>query len=711
MAQLSGTTDSDASTVAIDTVGLTDWIRFVGNANTDIVRKSGGGSLISTYTLVNGATDGHYNTTSARTVSWSGGTPTASGSDNGRGGAEPNGTTNAGISITVPADTAVATLDLFFELGASSSFFNYIGTLTATLSDGSASPYTVDFADTSGGGLGGNDIITNVHLTFQAASAGQTLTVTWLSGGASSDNQPFPRFTAIGLTVTGGAAPDQPYSRRRRPEETPDEPPRRRLFAPILPAAVVDNPPRFRARRPQEETVDDPRRRPPLFPAPTPSFLWWARARHPQDDGPDEPRPRRARAPVVPAVTPDNPPPRASTARARMLADESLVEPDPRARKAIAWPRGSIGITTDASTAAVDLTAIGTSDWRTWVGTATPADAIRKLTGGSQISDWSPFNGSVMSWSAGVEPNVVQWSDGDPVAAGSHSGILFTAATGGLTQGFIWTVPADLTPRTLHLYLDALPAAGASNANILATLSDGSAPDGRVTTLVDGEWNVHITYVAASPGQTLTVYFVGATPSTEIRVRGLALAGPTVPNPMPFIRRLWQRLETWDTEEPRAAKRYAPIPPPVAPDSPQPRTVHRVPEEAPDEPRARRPLAPIVTAATVDNPPPRTQRRREEEPESIIGRVVRKLVPQPAAVVNNPPPRAGRSNWRIAWESWEPVELLRKVYRLVFPGVVSPLLNAPLVAVFDDPELRVDFDDAELTVLFDDATLTVDFDQ
>ncbi len=431
------------------------------------------------------------------------------------------------------------------------------------------------------------------------------------------------------------------------------------------------------------------------------SRQWMDAIRSSWDIGEDT-RARRVRLPPQPAVTPDNPPPRASTARARMLADESRVEPDPRARRSIAWPRGSIGITTDASTAAVDLTAIGTSDWRTWVGTAKPGDAIRKLTGGSQISDWSPFNGSVMSWSAGVEPNVVQWSDGDPVTAGSHSGILFTAATGGLTKGFIWTVPADLTPRTLHLYLDALPAAGASYANILATLSDGSADDGLVTTLVDGEWNVHITYVAARPGQTLTVYFVGATPSTEVRVRGLALAGPAVPNNMPFIRRLWQRLATWDTEEPRAAKRFAPIPPPVTPDSPPPRARQRREEEVVADPAAC--LARLVPqpAVAADDPPPRAPRRREEEPEGIISRVVRKMVPPAPAVVDNPPPRAGRSNWRVSWDTWEPLEIIwRAIRRRVFPGVVSPVLNAPLLAVFDDTELTVDFDDTTLTVEFD----------
>jgi len=421
-------------------------------------------------------------------------------------------------------------------------------------------------------------------------------------------------------------------------------------------------------------------------------------------------RARRARAPIVSAVTPDNPPPRASTARARMLADESRAEPEPRARKALfSHGQGSLSVTDDTSSAVVDLTAVGTTDWRTWEFVSGLGDIfVRKVSGANQISDYTVIGGGTPGWSSGGPTNVVQWTDGDPISVGSNAGNLRAGV--GTGNGWSWTVVADENVRTVHLYLRSINLSPGT-ATVQASLSDGSAAPISIGVSANSEWNVHITYKAGGPGQVLNITCLVTGATSEAGVRAVALAGPAVPNPMPFIRRLWQVLTTWDTEEPRAAKRFAPIPPPAAPDSPQPRTAHRVPEEAPDEPRARRPLAPIIPAVVADNPPPRTPRRREEEPESIIGRVVRKLVPPPPAVVNNPPPRAGRSNWRVAWETWEPVELLRKVYRLVFPGVVSPPLDAPLFAVFDDTELRVDFDDAELTVLFDDATLTVDFDK
>ncbi len=466
----------------------------------------------------------------------------------------------------------------------------------------------------------------------------------------------------------GAPSADKPFVRRRQIEEPPEEARKRRAFLPIVPAAVVDNPPRFRRRALEPMLDEEPRRRRPFVPIPVAvvNDQSWVRARRPLDDAQEERAARRCVAPIIPAVTPDNPPPHASSARARMLADESRVEPDPRPRKPMQRPAGLLSITTDTSTATVDLTAIGTSDWRTWVGTTTPGDAIRKVSGGNQISDWSPFGGAP-SWTPGVEPAVVQWSDGDPVPVGSHSGILSTIGSSG---GFYWTVPASPTVRTLHLYLDVI--AGGSYANIAAFMSDGTSNDTFLGNFVDGEWNVHIAYSTPNPSATLTVYFVPGGASTECRVRGLALAGPAVPNDMPFIRRLWQRLATWDTEEPRARKRFAPIPPPAAP----------------------------------DNPPPRTTRRREEEPESIVGRIVRKLVPPPPAVVNDPPPRAGRSNWRVAWDTWEPLEIIRRaVRRMLFPGVIPPV--SP---VLENP-LSVDFDDTELTIDFDDGTLSVDFDE
>ncbi len=181
MATLTGTTDRSTANVTISSIGLTDWWHPVDNVP-NAERKSGGGSLISTPTAPGGFFyNGSYDTS---TMSWVGGTPTASGGDIGIL------FTVGSFTWTVPADTNVGTLDCYFNaLAADGS--NPL-TVTATLSDGSAGPYTDNI--TSDGDW-------NVHITFQAASAGQTLTIV-LSSTASV----FAIVRGIGLSVAASPA-------------------------------------------------------------------------------------------------------------------------------------------------------------------------------------------------------------------------------------------------------------------------------------------------------------------------------------------------------------------------------------------------------------------------------------------------------------------------------------------------------------------------
>ena len=84
---------------------------------------------------------------------------------NGQPSAGANG---AGFSFTVPADTTSRTLRIWVALNRAT------GQLTATLSDGSAAPFTGSY------GTGANNFLGATYtLTYAAASAGQTLTVTW----------------------------------------------------------------------------------------------------------------------------------------------------------------------------------------------------------------------------------------------------------------------------------------------------------------------------------------------------------------------------------------------------------------------------------------------------------------------------------------------------------------------------------------------------
>jgi hypothetical protein len=119
---------------------------------------------LSTYTVVgSGGVQTYIN--DPRPVNWTDGAPTAS-SSNDRNGLYINGV-GQGFWFTAPADTTQRTLVV--HVGG----YRGGGTLTAHLSDGSAA----DFTETTTAVSGQYD--RNYTLNYQAASALQTLKVTW----------------------------------------------------------------------------------------------------------------------------------------------------------------------------------------------------------------------------------------------------------------------------------------------------------------------------------------------------------------------------------------------------------------------------------------------------------------------------------------------------------------------------------------------------
>jgi hypothetical protein len=129
---------------------------------------------ISNYTIVGTGPVPTYNN-DPRPMSWTDGSPIASNSS------DTNGVyisaTGNGFSITVPAGTAAQILTV--HVGG----WNSSGTLTAHLSDGSATNY-VDTTTSSN-----TQYDRNYALTYNAASAGQTLTVTWvMTSGSGTGN-------------------------------------------------------------------------------------------------------------------------------------------------------------------------------------------------------------------------------------------------------------------------------------------------------------------------------------------------------------------------------------------------------------------------------------------------------------------------------------------------------------------------------------------
>ena len=110
-----------------------------------------------------------------RPLSWTGGTPTASSSNN-LSGVFILGDGN-GVTLTAPADTTLRTL--IVHVGG----WHSGGMFTAHLSDGAAADYT----DTSA--TSDLQYDRNYTLTYRAGGPGQTLRVTWtMMSGTSNVN-------------------------------------------------------------------------------------------------------------------------------------------------------------------------------------------------------------------------------------------------------------------------------------------------------------------------------------------------------------------------------------------------------------------------------------------------------------------------------------------------------------------------------------------
>jgi len=142
--------------------GTLDWAHWGHASATDFDHESGA-NLISDVTVTNGATRYQIANVTA-TASWSDGTPHAAVTNTGTG---TGATQGAGLRFTVPAGTTPHTLRVYVGNKASAE------RLDLTLSDHSAGDYSATL----------NAAATAVHevytITYNAASDGQTLTVTW----------------------------------------------------------------------------------------------------------------------------------------------------------------------------------------------------------------------------------------------------------------------------------------------------------------------------------------------------------------------------------------------------------------------------------------------------------------------------------------------------------------------------------------------------
>jgi hypothetical protein len=187
---------TNATTVAnLTSEGSVDWVHW-GDAALN--RKAGVAAELSTYTEL-GAGQAQTYANDPRGLSWTDGTPTATAT------ADTNGVfasgVQSGFSFTAPADTSTRNLTVHVGGYASS------GTLTASLSDGSAA----NFVATTSAATGAYD--ENYTLTYSAASAGQTLTVSWVMSSGTGNvtlNGAALSLGGLSIAATAGASQTAP---------------------------------------------------------------------------------------------------------------------------------------------------------------------------------------------------------------------------------------------------------------------------------------------------------------------------------------------------------------------------------------------------------------------------------------------------------------------------------------------------------------------
>ena len=171
-AQLTGWTEVPTTAVDLTTEGALDWSHWGFNGDRRMNHKASGGGKISVLTNINGGAYG--NDASGVNYVWNDGAPDASCAGTSVGVRIIN--TGGGVSFTVPADTSVRTVKVYITGHHSTAL------VRGQLSDGSAADWQDEsfFSAT-------NDFMAAYVMTYAAASAGQTLTVTLIENGRLGD--------------------------------------------------------------------------------------------------------------------------------------------------------------------------------------------------------------------------------------------------------------------------------------------------------------------------------------------------------------------------------------------------------------------------------------------------------------------------------------------------------------------------------------------
>jgi fibronectin type 3 domain-containing protein len=532
---LTGSLPTPQANTNLTNDGTADWYHFGDLGVTLQAQQMSGGTVPITVSLYGiGAWSSTYNN-NANTFSWSNGTPDSSALNDTNG--VYAGGVGHGFQLVLPATTTQQTLHLY--VGA----YLAQGTLTASLSDGSAINY-------SGGVLDGATGTTNgeFSLTYQADSPGQTLTLRWVetvdhTGNGSVTLQALGIESVpaapTGLAATAGAAQASltwnasasatSYTLLRATSSGAET----TLISGVTTASYIDTAltpgttyyyevvavnPNGPSSASAEAWATPFEANPPATPtglSATPGLqsvaLNWTAVNGASSYIIERSTTTGGETPVASGVTTnsytDTGLTNGTTYYYQVIASNAYGQSGASVEASATPQAGNLTVTTQPNSSQTDLTALGTGDWYHWgdLGASAP---VHK-SGVANPINFTLLGTGAYSSAYFDNSDTFNWSDGTPTpsASGDASGVYVP----GLGNGFQLVLPADTNQRTANLYVGVYLAQG----TLSATLSDGSAvaftdsslssPDGSAAAVYT------ITYQADSPGQTLTVRWVETT--------------------------------------------------------------------------------------------------------------------------------------------------------------------------------------------------------
>ncbi len=216
----------------------------------------------------------------------------------------------------------------------------------------------------------------------------------------------------------------------------------------------------------------------------------------------------------------------------------------------VMWQTGSTagtltGSMTTGSTSNVNLSAAGITQWAVWgQGTSTSLAPTSNSIGMTGISNLTGFsNGNSLrglGQYGSYGESTFTWTNGTPTlsASGVASGIQFNNQPGGpsgVGEGFSFTVPANTIAAQLTLFTTTHDGI----SQLLATLSDGSAPPLTINTTQIGNNKAHTFYInyQANSNATLTLKYLLTSENSgygNAAIQGVSTTY-TVPGPLPVL--------------------------------------------------------------------------------------------------------------------------------------------------------------------------------